>query len=140
MASTTDFNPQGFRDWMNLVFIFCWALILLWILWWLVTCGECCGFLNKCLLKPEDRFRSFRVLVICNTVIMFLTWVINFNPSLQFNPKYPVLYATNIVSWIDLIVSFIEDVYLKCADIGACARADSVGEDNPADVEDANDK
>lgn len=95
---------------------------MLWIFWWIFTCGECCGILPKCILDTGKRFRWFRILVICNTVIIFLTWIANFNLSLQFNPSYPLLLFTNVVSWIDLIVSFIGDIYLKSPNNCDCCR------------------
>lgn len=118
MASPTVVSPEGITDWMNMIFLLCWALIMVWILLWIFTCGNCCGLLTKCILKPGAQFRWFRVLVICNTIVMFLTWIINFDISLQFNPRYPVLYFTNVVSWIDLVVSFIGDIYLKFPNCG----------------------
>lgn len=125
MASTTALSLEDFNDWLNVIFMLCWALIMLWILLWIATCGNCCGLLTKCLCKPGGQFRWFRILVICNTTIMFITWIINFNPSLQFNPQYPLLYFTNVVSWVDLVVSLVGDIYLKFPNRDCCCRKKS---------------
>jgi hypothetical protein len=53
----------------------------------------------------------FRVLIVCKTVIMFITWIVNFSPSMQFNLNMPVLFSTNVISWVDFIVSLLGDIF-----------------------------
>jgi hypothetical protein len=113
-------TAQGFAEWLSFIFVFFWLVMMLWILWWIFSCGQCCGLLAKCDTPcfPSERaiFRSFRFLVICNTLIMLLTWIVNLDPSIEFNLDYPMLFIANVVSWIDLAVSIIGDVYLHFLD------------------------
>lgn len=58
----------------------------------------------------------FRFLVVFNTTIMFITWFVNINPSLEFDLSTPLMFSANVVSWIDLTVSIIGDIYLAVSD------------------------
>jgi hypothetical protein len=121
----STFQPYGFDQSLNAIFLFLWGLMVLWISWYIVTCGRCCG-----LCTPEKGLESaatylvlFRLLVVCNTVIMLLTWIVNFDLSIQFSLNYPVLCVTNVISWIDLAVSFIGDVCLKFPNCSCCSKS-----------------
>lgn len=85
--------------------------------------------------------RIFRGLVVCNTAIMLLTWIVNFNPSIQFNlKKYPVLCVTNVISWIDLIMSLIGDIYLKFPNCDCCSKSREASSDDEEDEDEDKDE
>ena len=105
-------------DTLSYIFLGAWCVLMLMTFYWIGTCGGRCCTWKYC--KRGTQFLWFRILVICNTIIMFITWIVNFNPSIQFNPEMHVLYFTNVVSWIDLVVSIFGDIYLTFSNCDCC--------------------
>lgn len=99
-------------DVLSFIFLGAWVTLLLLVFFWIVTCCgkwecKCCC----CCFTLPRQFLLFRVLIVFNTAIMFITWIINFSPNMEFNLNMPVLFSTNVISWIDFIVSLFGDIF-----------------------------
>jgi len=90
----------------TLVYLICWGLVLLWIMFWALTCGICC--------MGRTAFLWFRRSVVIASTILTVLWLVNFDPALEVDLSDLNLFFVNVVSLADFVLSAGYDIYLRC--------------------------